>query len=528
MNQPLEMHTAFERAIEVMEESYDHLFITGKAGTGKSTLLEYFCDNTDKHPVVLAPTGVAAMNVKGQTIHSFFNFYMDITPQKVANGEVKVSQKSRDLYECLQTIVIDEVSMVRADLLDCIDQMLRRYGPQPTQPFGGVQMIFVGDLYQLPPVVKHNERQLFSKHYQTPYFFSAQVMESLPLEHIELEKVYRQKNGEFITLLNRIRNNTVQDTDIERLNSRYCSDDDVPLSSEYRIHLTTTNRKADEINAKHLSELKDKTMKSRARITGLIGKEYYPTAEELSYKVGAQIMLLNNDQQRRWVNGSIAKIKAIKKDKHGTQYLKIQLEDNQEKFLLYPYTWEMYQFKLKKNAIISEPIGTFTQYPMRLAWAITIHKSQGKTFEHVIFDVDRGTFASGQIYVALSRCTTFEGIILKAPIKKEHIRTDYLIVKFLTDYHYKKSEAAQPLTEKIALLELAIENNQPLRMAYLQGDNRKSVRKIQPISIGEKTYRGNAFHGLSAYCYELQSERIFSVKKILLLTPIDGDDEAVK
>ncbi|MCP4475795.1 MAG: AAA family ATPase, partial [Gammaproteobacteria bacterium] len=311
-----------------MEKSKAHLFITGKAGTGKSTLLEYFHQNTKKKPVILAPTGVAAINVKGQTIHSFFNFYIDITPQKILHGDVKVNKKDHKLYKKLKTIIIDEVSMVRADLLDCIDAFLCRYGPHPTEPFGGVQMIFVGDLYQLPPVVIRQDRELFASYYRTPYFFSAKVMDNLPLEHIELEKVYRQKNTDFIALLNRIRNNSLEDSDIARLNERYQPNDEIK-SEQCHIHLTTTNRKADEINALHLDALKGKPIISTATITGLLGKEYYPTATELSYKIGAQIMLLNNDPKRRWVNGTIGQIKAIKKDKNGDQYLRVQLQDSQ-------------------------------------------------------------------------------------------------------------------------------------------------------------------------------------------------------
>lgn len=245
----LDMHPAFVRALKLMAAPEQHLFITGKAGTGKSTLLDYFCRQAKKKPVILAPTGVADINVKGQTIHSFFNFYIDVTPQKIWEGEVKPKPKDAKLFQTLKTIIIDEVSMLRADLLDCIDAFLCCYGPNPLAPFGGVKMVFVGDLYQLPTVVMKQDKALFEGYYDTPYFFSAKVMEKLSLEHVELEKVYRQKNAEFIELLNRIRNNSVETADMNELNERYIpACEAMPDDQPFYIHLTTTNKKADEVN----------------------------------------------------------------------------------------------------------------------------------------------------------------------------------------------------------------------------------------------------------------------------------------
>jgi ATP-dependent DNA helicase PIF1 len=446
----LELNAQFKRALELMEQPHQHLFITGKAGTGKSTLLDYFCANAKKKPVVLAPTGVAALNVKGQTIHRFFNFYIDVTPEKIQSRQI--SPKDPDLYKELQTIIIDEASMLRADLLDCIDVFLRIYGRNPSLAFGGVQMIFVGDLYQLPPVVNNEEREIFSNHYATPYFFSAKALEQAKLEVLELETVYRQKDQQFVDLLNKIRNNSVEYADITALNQRHLPTEPINENDDFSIHLTTTNQKADEINNVHLQALKGKLHQSEAVVRGDFGKEYFPTAIALQYKIGAQIMLLNNDQKKRWVNGSIGKIEAVKCDEDGCEYLRVRLHDNDKVVSVYPFMWEVYKFSVANGVINSNPAGSFTQYPFRLAWAVTIHKSQGKTFERVVIDMGRGAFASGQTYVALSRCTSFEGIRLSVPIGKHHIRTDARIYKFLTGHAYQKAAETLSFDDKITIL----------------------------------------------------------------------------
>lgn len=425
----LDLNPQFKQALSLMEETSQSLFITGKAGTGKSTLLNYFCNKTKKKPVVLATTGVSALNVKGQTIHRFFNFYIDVTPEKIRNKDTK--PRDPKLYRKLKTIIIDEASMLRADLLDCIDVFLRMYGPDATQPFGGLQMIFVGDLYQLPPVVKKEERHIFRTYYATPYFFSAKALESASLEVVELETVYRQKEEQFIGLLNKIRNNSAEPEDIEELNQRHLPNAETLQEEAFTINLTATNAKADEINKSHLNALGGKLYSSEAIVHGDFGKEYYPTAINLQFKVGSQIMLLNNDQEKRWVNGSIGIIEAVK---HDGKYLRVRLHDGDRLVSLLPFTWEIYKLSVKGDAIISECVGGFTQYPFRLAWAVTIHKSQGKTFDRVVIDIGQGPFNSGQIYVALSRCTSFDGIQLKVPIEKQHIRTDPRIYKFLTSH----------------------------------------------------------------------------------------------
>ena len=344
----IEINPQFQQALDLINEGKQNLFITGKAGTGKSTLLDYFCANASKTPVLLAPTGVAALNVKGQTIHSFFNFYVDVTPEKIKKKDTK--PKDTKIYEKLKTIIIDEVSMVRADLLDCVDTFLQIYGPKKAKLFGGVQMIFVGDLYQLPPVVTGEEKEIFTTHYDSPYFYSSHALKNTELEIIELDKVYRQKDIEFVELLNRIRNNSVESSDIEHLNSRF-EPKNKPDTDDFYISLTTTNKKADEINDKHLHAIKEEVHTSKAEIKGNFGKEYFPTATKLQFKIGAQIMLLNNEQKRKWVNGSIGVIESIKKNRNGEEYINIRLHDNYKLVSVYPHAWEVYRFSFDGTGI---------------------------------------------------------------------------------------------------------------------------------------------------------------------------------
>lgn len=448
MTRRLDINDRFRHALQLMEHTNQSLFITGKAGTGKSTLLSHFCARTRKKPVVLAPTGVAALNVRGQTIHKFFHFYIDVTPDKIRRHQVR--PRSTKLYKKLKTIIIDEVSMVRADLLDCIDEFLRIYGPETGQPFGGVQMIFVGDLYQLPPVVQRDAEAVFEQHYETPYFFSARCLKEADFAVVELEKIYRQKEQEFVDLLNRVRVNAATQDDIDMLNQRF-DPQYVPKGKAFFINLTTTNRKADEINATHLAALKTKLSTTRAVIKGDFGKESYPTAEELQFKIGAQVMLINNDTNGRWVNGSIGEILAIKRDDEDRAYVEVRLQDDRDLVQVYPHTWEVYRYGLEGGEITAESVGSFTQFPFRLAWAVTIHKAQGKTFDHVMIDIDRGTFAAGQMYVALSRCTTLDGIVLKTRIELQHINADERIVEFLAAHPY--TPPPEPLAEDAALEE---------------------------------------------------------------------------
>lgn len=424
----------------MIENTSKSVFITGRAGTGKSTLLRYFRRHTSKDVVVLASTGVAALNVGGETIHSFFGFKPDITTDKVKKLK---GAKSRS-FKKINTIIIDEVSMVRADLLDCVDAFLRLNGREPNSSFGGTQMIFIGDLYQLPPVVSFKERDFFSRHYSGPYFFDADVFEDFEMEFIELEKIYRQKSKSFISVLNAIRDNSAGIKELSVLNSRVNLGFNQASASERIINLVTTNKTANEINREHLNRLGGEEYIYISDIDGEFSSRSYPTDEELFLKIGAQIMLLNNDSLGRWVNGSIGEIVNIVKDLKGGGDKIVVMLSNGNLVEVLPYTWELFHFKFddKTDKIVSETIGSFRQYPLKLAWAITIHKSQGKTFDKVIIDLGHRAFTAGQVYVALSRCVSLEGISLARPIRKSDIMTDRRINGFIDELQCVCSERA--------------------------------------------------------------------------------------
>lgn len=507
----IDFNPEFQHALTLMEDTPKNIFITGRAGTGKSTLLNYFRDNTSKKVVILAPTGVAAVNVAGQTIHSFFHFKPNVTPASIKKKKSEGKGKTT-IYKKLETIVIDEVSMVRADLLDCVDKFLRLNGPHAKQSFGGVQMIFIGDLYQLPPVISGAEREIFRSHYASPYFFSAKVFPQLELEFIELEKVYRQKDNEFVRLLNTIRNRTATDNDLTFFNRR-CDPSFSASADDFYLSLTSTNDLADGINEQRLSELPGKMWKAEGEIIGDFGKEYLPTAVELKLKKGAQIMLLNNDSYGQWINGTIGKVKKFEKD-DDDDVIVAEL-DNGETARISPYTWKIYKFFLKNEELRSEEVGSFRQYPVRLAFAVTIHKSQGKTFEKVVIDVGRGTFAHGQMYVALSRCTTLEGIVLKQPLKKSHILMDWQVVKFLTGMQYARAARTCSREDKVQMLQTAVMQKKNLEIVYLKAQDEKSRRTILPLFIGQMEYKGYPYLGLEAYCLTRREKRTFNVDRIL-------------
>ncbi|MEW5895535.1 MAG: PIF1 family ATP-dependent DNA helicase [Candidatus Omnitrophota bacterium] len=429
MNGEIDFNEQFARAFDILENTRRHVFITGQAGTGKSTLLEYFRNHTSKNVAVLAPTGVAAINVKGQTIHSFFRFKPDITPETVQR--IRIRKEDRETFENLDAIIIDEVSMVRADLLDCVDQFLRKFGPHSRREFGGVQMILLGDLYQLPPVVRWMEEEVFRSHYETPYFFSAKVLDTLSLELIDLFKIYRQVDDEFIELLNAIRHNRIKEEHLKKLNNRFIPDF-IPDESDFFIYLTTTNAISDAINIKQLKRIHGEEFQFQGRIEGSFDQRSLPTKEMLQLRTGSQVMLLNNDPEGRWVNGSIGKTLSVTDDLSQTPVVKVELE-NGHIVEVGPFTWEMFRFNYNHETqqLESESIGSFMQYPLKLAWAVTIHKSQGKTFSKVILDIGSGAFAHGQIYVALSRCVSLDGIVLRKPIAPRDVILDPRIVNFM-------------------------------------------------------------------------------------------------
>jgi ATP-dependent exoDNAse (exonuclease V) alpha subunit len=511
--QKIELNAQFQKALDVMEHTRKNVFITGKAGTGKSTLLDYFRSTTNKRIVVLAPTGVAALNVRGETIHSFFGFKPDITLKKIK----KLSAGKTRIYKELEAIVIDEISMVRADLLDCIDRFLQLNAAYPESPFGGIQMICIGDLYQLPPVVTAKEKEIFGAHYKSQYFFDADSFKGFPMEFIELEKIYRQKDALFIKLLNTIRNNSLTEADLRMLNTRVGADLTAGGASGYVVHVTTTNQSAGEINSECLHKLHTKNYVYHAEIEGDFKEHASPTDPQLCLCIGAQVMLLNNDSQGRWVNGSIGEVITIKNDKEtNLDSVFVRVSDGLIVEVL-PFTWEIFHFSFDKNTgtIETDFVGSFTQYPLKLAWAITIHKSQGKTFDRVIIDMGKGAFAGGQTYVALSRCTSLEGITLTRPIKRSDIFMDWRIVRFVTGHQYALSARDMPLEDKMHVIRRAIQEEKSLEIVYLKARDEKSRRVIKPFNLGEKIYRDKPFIGVDAYCLERRENRVFRVDRIL-------------
>ena len=507
----IDLNPEFKQALLLMEDSGNSVFITGRAGTGKSTLLTYFCQTTGKKVVVLAPTGVAALNVKGQTIHSFFKFRPNITQERVR--KLRSSDEGKNIYQKLDAIVIDEISMVRADLLDCVDKFMRLNGPNDKKSFGGVQMIFIGDLYQLSPVVTGSDREIFRTIYKSPYFYSAHVFDTFEMEFIELQKVYRQHDEKFIDLLNSVRNNTITEKGLALLKQRYIPDFE-PIPGDFCIYLTTTNAMAETINTAQLAKLDSPPLTFQGEIEGEFGKENLPTAIDLNIKPGAQIMMLNNDTEGRWVNGSVGEIRGLKHNNKGEDAIIADLNDGSN-VEIEPFTWEIYRSYVDGEQLASEVIGTFTQYPLMLAWAVTIHKSQGKTFNNVVIDIGRGAFAHGQTYVALSRCTSLEGIVLVKPLQKKDIWTDFKVVDFLTKYQYKKAEHSNPVSDKIALLEKAIRSKTTLKITYLKPNDEKSARMIRPETVGEMGFAGKTYLGVIAFCLMRNQLRTFRVDRIL-------------
>lgn len=427
LNMPITFDEKSKLVLEILENSPENIFLTGNAGTGKSTLLDHFRNSTNKNIVVVAPTGVAAVNIKGETIHSFFGFAPNITPEKAAL-DAKHTKKGK-IYNALEILVIDEISMVRADLLDSIDAFLRS-SRRINLPFGGVKLIMVGDLHQLPPVVTNMEKEALSTMYETPYFFSSNVFTGLfnslfsQLKFVELQNIYRQKEKNFVELLNKIRNKQTTEKDIERLNNQVVGEGD--FIEDYII-LTAINDQADKINESRLSQIDGPTFSFRASTTGDFKSGQAPAADLIVLKTGARVMLLNNDTQGRWINGTVGTLFRAQSD---AIYVKI---DGGGVEKIEPVTWKSFKtvFNQETAALESNEVGSYKQMPVRLAWAITIHKSQGKTFEKVAIDMGRGAFAHGQTYVALSRCTTLSGLKLLRPISEESIIMDPRVIDFL-------------------------------------------------------------------------------------------------
>ena len=435
----------FQDALNLIQYTRQSVFLTGKAGTGKSTFLRYICEHTKKKHVVLAPTGIAAINAGGSTLHSFFKLpFYPLLPDNpdfsLQRGRIheffKYTKPHRKLLEELELIIIDEISMVRADIIDAVDRILRVYSRNLREPFGGKQILLVGDVFQLEPVVKGDEREILTRFYPTPYFFSARVFNQIDLVSIELQKVYRQTDATFVGVLDHIRNNTVGATDLQLLNTRYGTQIEESEADMY-ITLATRRDNVDHINDKKLAELPGEPVTFSGEITGDFPESSLPTSQELVLKPGAQIIFIKNDFDRRWVNGTIGIISGFDPFEE-TLYV---ITDDGKECDVKRESWRniRYKYNEEKKQIEEEELGTFTQYPIRLAWAITIHKSQGLTFSRAVIDFTGGVFAGGQAYVALSRCTSLEGIQLKKPVSRADVFVRPEIIGFAERFNNRQA-----------------------------------------------------------------------------------------
>ena len=448
-----------------------HIFLTGKAGTGKTTFLKNLPLKTYKRMVVVAPTGVAAINAGGQTIHSFFQLPFGPQLPENASGKgynaktlaaqyQKLNKKKINLIRSLDLLIIDEISMVRADVLDAIDAVLRRVR-RSQKPFGGLQLLMIGDVHQLAPVAKPEEWEVLAPYYDTPYFFGSQVLKKTPYVCVELEHIYRQHDEDFITLLNKVRNNQMDADCVRLLNSRF-KPNFIAHDNEGYITLTTHNYQADQINETKLSAIEAKPLVFKAVVRGTFPENTYPTKEELVLKVGAQVMFVKNDPnpEKAFYNGKIGRLVGYNDDE-GT----VTVESEGERIVVPKLTWQNMEYAINaENQDIEEKeIGSFTQIPLRLAWAVTIHKSQGLTFDKVIVDAGQA-FAHGQVYVALSRCTSLEGLVLKTPIASNALVNDFSVNRFVDALPEK-----EPTQEKVDQLRHDYELETMLELIDFEG-----------------------------------------------------------
>lgn len=421
------------KALELMLNSKKNLYVTGDAGTGKSTLLKHFLEKTDKKTVVLAPTGMAAINAAGETIHSFCRFGTEDPWRLLEEGKIHKLKDNRRVKN-LEVLVLDEISMVRSDMLDSLDKFFRLNKEKPRLPFGGLQLIFFGDHFQLPPVLRSSEKAEFNSKYKSEYFFGAKCFKSLNLQFIKLTHNYRQSELEFIKFLNYLRYGVSTGELISWVNNKFYNKkietDLLPIT------ITAINKDANDKNLLELSKLPAKEIDYKATISGSFGQELYPTEKYLTLKQGAQVMFIKNDPDKRWVNGTIGTVHKLNKSEVivmiGDQLVDVDFS-----------SWQAYKYRFdeEKGQVVKETVGEFVQYPLKLAWAVTIHKSQGQTFDNCVIDLGRGAFIFGQTYVAFSRCRTMNGVHLAKPIKPTDIKADPQVITFDKSLNWNDFEA---------------------------------------------------------------------------------------
>lgn len=503
-----ENNPEFRYAAEFVMHTNRMLYLTGKAGTGKTTFLKYLKATCNKNMVILAPTGVAAVNAGGQTIHSFFNIKPSVyvpgdkrlrvrvppdDPDKsVINDHFRYHRDKLEIIRGLELLVIDEISMVRCDLLDVIDRLLRVFRKREFTPFGGVQVVLIGDTFQLPPIVNQDDWNILGQFYKSPFFFNSRALQAQKPVYIELKKIYRQTDQDFIDLLNRIRINSLGREDMQLLNSRYLHGF-VPEEEEDYVILATHNRMVEETNEKRLREIDEPLHRFEALVEGTFPENSYPADAILKLKEGAQVMFLRNDRNKRFYNGKIGHVIEI-----SDEGLFVELPEGEiisverEEWANIRYSWDS-----RESKVVEEAIGSFVQYPLKLAWAITVHKSQGLTFEKIIADLEEA-FAPGQVYVALSRCTTFSGVLLKTPLNARAIKTDPVVLEFAGN--------ETPETLLISELESGKSNNYLKRAlsAYLARDYQKAESMLleslkQLNGVGKERALGLAVYAVQRF-----------------------------
>lgn len=461
-------------AIRIIQNTHQTLFLTGKAGTGKSTFLRYIAQTTKKKYIVLAPTGIAAINAGGSTLHSFFKLpFHPLLPndtrytQRKLKDTLKYNGEKRKILREVELIIIDEISMVRADIIDFIDKVLRVYSRNIYQPFGGKQLLLVGDMYQLEPVLKEDERQLLKPYYPSTFFFDALVFKEMKLVSIELQKVYRQTDPTFINILDSIRTTSVSIDQLSTLNKQVGK---AIANDKNKLAITLSGKRdtVDHINEQELSRLPGKPITLYGHIEGDFPESNLPTPIELYLKVGAQVLFIKNDKEKRWVNGTLGTIVSFSKEE--PTIIVVRTEKGEE-VNVEQEIWSnvIYSYNEKEQKIEEQEIGVYQQYPLKLAWAITIHKSQGLTFNNVNIDLTGGVFAGGQTYVALSRCTSLEGISLKYPIRKEDVFIRSEIVQFAQRYNN------QDLIKQVLKESKADREYQQAVLAFNKGDMEEAL-----------------------------------------------------